>query len=310
MNRTAKLVLSTLAAFALMSSCGSNVIARIEFSGDGKTAEMRNISYDLSEIESMADELDDALGAPPILKNVKWNIDYDTLLGVFEMSDSECEKQSDPEARTYTSGSKSIVIYGSGVMSYKDSSLYDLPCELTEEEAESLAREKMTAAGFDISDMTVSNASTEEDGTMILVFGRQINGLKVVGNTGATVAFNGNGISSLSFMSTAYSEEIQFEPIGVKAAAAELLTEKSSQTFGRQAGQNMLPIRTVRVTGVEFVYWDSVYTQTKMNQTHIQPVYCFTGICTDADGNETQFTGYVRAVSDSRTTNFRVDEIE
>lgn len=300
---------SALCLLSLCSCSGSGLIVRIEFAGDGLTASMRNIDYDLSALEAKAEELDAQLGSLPVLKNVPREMDKDKLLSTFGLDGTEPEKQTSPDASVHRSGTKTLVVYDAGFISYRDTSLYDQPCTLSEEEARSIATEKATAAGLDLSDLTVSGVTFADD-IATVSFSREINGVQTVGQTGLTVKFNGGEISSLNYSASAYSGELEIEPIGVAAALAELLTENSSQTFGRQTGQAVEAIRRVKVTDVKFVYWDSAYTQTQMYQTHIQPVYCFTGTCTDDSGNETPFTGYVRAISDDITANFRVDEVE
>ena len=307
MMKKISLLCLALSVIMFFASCESTVIARIEFSGDGKTAEMRHIEYDLSYILDNADELSASLKVPPMLKNVNPKIDYGKLLSAFGMTGAEYEKFSDPSGRKYKLGTKTMIVYDAGFISYTDTSLYEMPLKWggnIMDETEYLAGE----AGLDISGLSYDSTYQTAD-TVSVTFKRRINGVRVVGRTGITAEGMGDGFAGFYYLSSAYSSEREFEPVSLTDAVNELLTEKSSQSFGREIGVEAAPIETVKVTGVEIVYWDSAYTQTKMNQTYIQPVYCFTGECTDCDGSVTPFVGYVRAVPDTITTDFHVEDL-
>lgn len=309
MKRFAAILIALMLSLSLCACSGSGAIARIEFSATGYAASARHITYDLSALQGREEELDAKLGQPATLRNVSADIDSEKLLEAFGMTGATVEKRKDPNGREYTKGTRSLVLYDSGILSYSDSSLYEKESTISGEEAAALIENVAGQAGLDLSDLTLADTYQTEYGWS-LTYGRTINGMKVVGRTGLTAEIKGDGISGFRFLSTPYGKEMDIELIGVSAAMAELLTEKSSQSFGRETNTEVSAIETVKVTDVSLVYWDSAYTQTKMNQTHIQPVYCFTGICTDRKGNQTDFTGYVRALSDDITVNFHVENID
>ncbi len=295
---------------AFLVSCDSNsLMVRIEFSGAGYAASARHIDYDLSTLQGKEDALDSSLGQLPALKNTPVDLDTDTLLAAFGMTGATSEKKSDPAGWEYTLGSKSLILYKSGILSFSDSSLYDKPGTLTGEQAAELVKATAEKAGLDLIGLTLADTFETEYGWS-LSYSRTVNGVKTVGRTGITADIKGNGLSGFRYLCTAYEREVPTTLIGVKAAMEELLTERSSQSFGRPTDTQSSVITDVAVTDVTLVYWDSAYTQTKMNQTHIQPVYCFTGVCTDREGNQTDFTGYVRAISDKETANFHVENID
>lgn len=309
MKRVISAVVTLMLALSLCACDSNGVVARIEFSAAGYAASARHITYDLSSLEGRETELDGTLGKPATLKNVSPDIDTGKLLEAFGMTGATSEKKSDPDGREYTSGTRSLILYDSGIISYSDSSLYEKESTLTAEQAAELIGNVARQAGLDLSQLTLADTYETEYGWSVS-YSRTINGIKVVGRTGLTAEIKGDGISGFRFLSTAYGNEVDMELIGVSAAMDELLTENSSQSFGRPTDTESAAITDVKVTDVSLVYWDSAYTQTKMNQTHIQPVYCFIGICIDREGNETTFTGYVRAISDEHTTNFHVENIE
>lgn len=309
-KRISALLLIFLLTLAFVSCEGYGAIVRIEFSGDGKTASMRKIEYDLSAFSSKADQLDTQLGIIPTLINVNPSINYDKLLDAFNMSGAKFEKQTDPNARTYSLGDKTLVVYEAGFISFSDASLYGKTNTCDRDTAVGKVKTVANNAGINISDLYEDDVYEDEDGTITVSFKRKINGIDVAGRCGLTAVINGDGISSLSFTASSYSGEFEMEIIGVEKALELLLSENSSHSFGREIGQASTAIKKVTVTDVKLVYWDSAYTQTKMYQSHIQPVYCFSGICTDAEGNETEYTGYVRGISDDYTANFKVEEIE
>lgn len=313
MKKTVKRIicfcLSTVIALFLSSCGGSGAIVRIEFSGDGKTASMRKIDYDLSAVSSKTAELDAELGILPTLINNNPSTDYERILKAFQMEGAKYEKQTDPNARTYSLGDKTLVIYASGIISFSDTALYgkENTCDKT------AASEKVKAiagkAEINISDLYEAEVF-DDGGIYTVTYKRKINNVEVAGRSGLTAVVSGDGISSLNFTASAYSGEFEVELVGVEKAMELLLSENSTHSFGREIGQAATAIKSVTVTEVSLVYWDNMYGQTKMYQSHIQPVYCFKGICTDADGNVSDYVGYVRAISDDYTANFRVDEIE
>ena len=299
-----KKLLAALTAFLLLlfCSCDANfgVIARIEFSNGGKTAEARHITYDLFAVEGkQVDPL-------PLLENIKPKLDYGKLLSAFGMEKADYTSFSDPAGRKYKTETKTLVVYESGLISFSDTSLYGKGNTFTDEQLRQTGEETAKNAGLDLSELTLAEwLSAEEARTA--AYDRKIGGVEAVGRTGMNITYNGDGISGLTYLASTYKNKTEQTLLTVGEAAKLLLTEESSQSFGREVGVAVKAIETVTVTDVDLVYWDSTYTQTRMMQTHIQPVYRFTGICLDTDGKESPFTGYVRAVPDSETTDFYVD---
>jgi len=303
MKKAASFLLALL--LCALCSCDSHygVIVRIEFSGEGKSAEARHISYDLSAVREKE------LSSLPLLKNINPYLDYDKLLAAFQMEGAEYTKFSDPSGRKYKQNEKTLVVYRSGLISFTDTSRYGKVNTILEKQMRLAATELAEAAGLDVSELVYGETVLSEESATV-VFSRRINGVETVGRTGMSVTFNGDGVSGFSYLCTAYGIAVEQELISVSEACDLLLTDKSSQTFGRETGVKTRAIETVIVSDVTLVYWDSAYTQTRMYQTHIQPVYRFEGVCIDSIGGKTVFTGYVRAVSDKVTANFHVDDDE
>ncbi len=298
-----------LAATLAAGGCSSSVIARVEFFGSKATAQQRQVEYDFSALEARAAELDTQLGAPPLLHTVeKNNLDASTLLTAFGMDGAtKGEKNKDDNSVRYTDGDRTLILYPSGTFNFFNTALYGQACTKSDAEYQALAGEVLSASGIQTQELTPGEMQ-EAGGYRLLSYQRTINGLPVVGNTGVEIYFAGDGIAMLYQMSSAYDGERKSEPIGVAAALQTLLTEASSQDFGRDQSQSGVLIRTVTVESVEMVYWDN--TKTQERQTHIQPVYLFRGTATDEAGTQTTFRGYVRVVSDEITTSFERDEIE
>ncbi len=284
-------------------SCSGGGISRIEFSGTTATEHQRKIKYDFSELSSKASELDVSFGTPPMLNNIKKKYDKNTLLNAFNMGDVKREKMENTavKAYRYVDGDKRLITHDDGFIAYYNTALYEKAPTLSDSEYKALAEDVIKKLGIDLTELTPQEM-TDADGRKFLYYSRKINGITVVGNTGLYFYFEGDGISIFKQLCSTYSGETPFEPIGVKAALDTLLTEKSAQSFGREEAASK--IETVKVTSVSVVYWDSFKSQ--VSQTHIQPVYLFHGTATDEDGIETEFTGYVRAVSDDITASFGI----
>ena len=293
-----KFGLLLLTLLFLLCSCdvNSGVIARIEFSGTGLTASARHVNYDLSAVEGKEP------AALPLLKNVDPKIDYAKLLAAFGMTGADYARLSNPSGRKYKLGGKTLIVYKAGFISFTDLSLYGKVNTMQPKQMADAATALAAQAGLSVSDLTFAESF---DGTV--VFTRTIDGTEAVGRTGMSATYNGDAVSGFSYLSSNYGDKQDVPLIGAAEAGTLLLTDKSSQSFGRETGVAVAAITDVIVTDVELVYWDSAYTQTQMRQTHIQPVYRFTGDCIDSLGNVSPFTGYVRAVSDNLTTDFFVD---
>ena len=300
-----KIICVFLISLFLLSlvSCSGGAISRIEFSGTTATEHQRKIKYDFSELSSKAEELDASFGTPPMLNNVNKKYDKKTLLSAFNMSDVKAERMKNTavKAYRYVDGDKRLITHDDGFIAYYNTALYEKAPTLSDSEYKALADDVINKLGLDLTELTPQEM-TDAEGRKLLYYSRKINGITVVGNTGLYFYFEGDGISIFKQQCSAYSGETHFEPIGVKAALDALLTEKSAQSFGREEAASR--VETVKVTSVQLVYWDSFKSQ--VSQTHIQPVYLFHGTATDSNSVETEFTGYVRAVSDDLTASFGI----
>ncbi len=289
--------------FTTVSCNGTGAIARVEFSGTTATQEQRKIEYDFTSLLNQTETLDAELGTPPMLNNTNKKYDGSTLLSAFGMGNVKREKMENTavKAYRYVDGQKRLITHEDGFISFYNTALYGVKPTLSDDEYIKIAEDVIEKLGLDMSELSAAEM-TDANGARLLSYNRTINGIKVVGNTGLHFYFEGNGLSIFKQQCSTYSGETPFEPIGVASALDKLLTEESAQSFGRE--ETTSRIKTVEVTSVQLVYWDSFKSQ--VFQTHIQPVYLFHGIATDLDGVETVFTGYVRAVSDDLTASFGV----
>lgn len=225
------------------------------------------------------------------------------LKKIFNLKNSE--KTDMGEVVTYSNREHSLSINENGTYMYINKQRNNSkPIDLSDEHCETIAnnfliKNELLPSDFfknGIAHETKTSALNPEDSVVIrkdVYFNRKLNNKSVYGVSRIIVSVGSEGridaVYSL-YRDIKSSESVKIKPFN--AALNDLKNFKGSIRMNGDA-------ETVNIKKVDLVYWEDSTPDSK--QTHIQPVYHFTGETLNKKGNTDIFEAFISAVPDELT---------
>ena len=298
----------------------------ILFGGDGKIKRIEfpaisgNLPHDVNftlspDIDFSDDKLNvDSQGLyekvyPLCLKAKSKEEQVERLKKIFDLSTSQRTDMG--EVITFHNENSSLDINENGTFSYSRKNINNSKAiTLSDKDCISIAEKflednKLLPNGFfenGVGHVTKTSVKDPTDTTIIkkdVYFNRKIDGKKVYGVSRIIVS-----IGAGAQIDSVYSlyRDIDGDPASIKIksfqeAFSDLKQLKGTVRIGESA-------KTVAIKKVELVYWEDSTPYSE--QSHIQPVYHFTGEAIDDQGNKDEtFEAFIPAIPDSLTSEIK-----